>query len=268
MSTIRKPAVAGTFYPASPDELRNMVREMLAKSQSTTMATINPRAIIVPHAGYIYSGIVAAHAYGCIREFAGRITQVAILGPAHRVALRGMALSPAEFFQTPLGNIPVDQEACAKLASYPQVTMDEEAHEYEHSLEVQLPFLQELLGDFKLVPIVVGETSPEDVYTVLSYFSNNISGDKNTLIVISTDLSHFESYEMASSHDRKTSQAIEELKYENINSGDACGRNPLNGLLYFAREKNLHMQKLALQNSGDSTGDHDRVVGYGAYVLH
>lgn len=267
MSTDRNPAVAGTFYPASPNELRGMVQGMLAESAGTVTVN-NPKAIIVPHAGYVYSGLVAAQAYASIRQSAKNINQVVLLGPAHRVAVSGMALSSADNFQTPLGAIPLDKEACVQLALLPQVAFNDNAHELEHSLEVQLPFLQELLDDFKLVPIVVGETSPEDVYAVLNYFSDNLSAGNNTLLVISTDLSHFENYEMASSHDRKTSESIENLKYENINDGDACGRNPLNGLLYFAREKNLHIQNLALKNSGDTSGDHDRVVGYGAYVLH
>ena len=273
MSTDRSPAVAGTFYPSSPVALRNMVEGMLVESavlnNKANLATTNkPGALIVPHAGYVYSGLVAAQAYASIRQSAKEINRVVLLGPAHRVALRGMALSSADNFQTPLGAIPLDKAANTRLVLLPQVAVNDDAHALEHSLEVQLPFLQTVLDEFKLVPIVVGESSPEDVYTVLDYFSNNISGDKNTLIVISTDLSHFESYENATCHDRKTSQSIEGLKYENIQYGDACGRNPLNGLLYFARKKNLRIQNLALQNSGDVSGDRDRVVGYGAYVLH
>jgi len=191
-----------------------------------------------------------------------------LLGPAHHVAVQGMALSAADNFLTPLGIIPLDKTANTQLALLPQVVVNDDAHALEHSLEVQLPFLQEVLGEFKLVPIVVGEASPEDIYTVLNYFSNNINDNENTLIVISTDLSHFETYENATSHDRNTSESINNLDYENINYGDACGRNPLNGLLYFARKKNLHIQNLVLKNSGDVSGDRDRVVGYGAYVLH
>jgi len=273
LSTDRSPAVAGTFYPSNPVALRDMVREMLsASAASNNLANValikNPDALIVPHAGYVYSGQVAARAYASIQPSANEINRVVLLGPAHRVALRGMALSSADNFQTPLGTIPLDKAANTHLGSLPQVVVNNDAHALEHSLEVQLPFLQEVLGEFKLVPIVVGETSPEDVYTVLNFFSNNVSGDRNTLLVISTDLSHFETYENATSHDRNTNVFIKNLDYENINYGDACGRNPLNGLLYFARKKNLQIQNLALQNSGDVSGEHDRVVGYGAYVLH
>ena len=250
-----------------------MVRGMLAESANqgnlAGMAmTNNPGALIVPHAGFVYSGLVAAQAYACIQQFAHEINRVVLLGPAHRVAVRGMALSSADNFQTPLGTIPLDKAANAQLALLPLVAVNNDAHELEHSLEVQLPFLQEVLDEFKLVPIVVGEASPEEVYTVLNHFSSDVSRDKNTLIVISTDLSHFENYENATSHDRKTSLAIKNLEYENISYGDACGRNPLNGLLYFARKKNLHIQDLVLKNSGDVSGERDRVVGYGAYVLH
>lgn len=273
MSTDRSPAVAGTFYPSNPVALRNMVKEMLAASAGSNnlanvASTKNPGAIIVPHAGYVYSGQVAAQAYAFIRQSANEINRVVLLGPAHRVALRGMALSSADNFQTPLGAIPLDKTANTQLVLLPQVAVNNDAHALEHSLEVQLPFLQEVLHEFKLVPIVVGETSPEDIYTVLNYLSNNINDNEKTLIVISTDLSHFENYENATSHDRNTSESINNLDYENIDYGDACGRNPLNGLLYFARKKNLQIQNLALQNSGDVSGEHDRVVGYGAYVLH
>lgn len=262
MSTVRSPAVAGTFYPSNPVALRNMVRQMLAESTSSTTVK-NPKAVIVPHAGYVYSGMIAASAYKSISQSAKNIHRVLLLGPAHRVAVRGMALSSAENFQTPLGTIPLDREACDQLLFLSQVAVNDEAHELEHSLEVQLPFLQEILGEFKLVPVVVGETSPEDVNTLIEFFSQN----KNTLIVVSTDLSHFENYEAASVHDRKTSVAIEGLKYDEINYGDACGRNPLNGLLYFSKKHKLQIQNLALQNSGDTSGDRERVVGYGAYVV-
>lgn len=263
MSIDRSPAVAGTFYPSNPVALRDMVRRMLADSNGQTSIK-KPKAIIVPHAGYVYSGMVAARAYASISDIKKSIQRVVLLGPAHRVAVSGMALSSADNFQTPLGKIPLDNEALQELVSLPQVAVNDNAHELEHSLEVQLPFLQELLGDFKLVPIVVGETNPEDVYAVLEYFSQ----DQDTLIVVSTDLSHFENYDAASAHDRKTSLSIEGLKYDEINYGDACGRNPLNGLLYFAKKQNLHIEMLALQNSGDTSGDHERVVGYGAYVLY
>jgi len=263
MSSIRKPAVAGTFYPSSPENLHQMVQGMLADKPLGPGSSSLPRAIVVPHAGYVYSGEVAAQAYNYLRNNAGRFTHVAILGPSHQVALRGMALSSADYFQTPLGDVQVDQQICRQLAQLPHVSVDDQAHKFEHSLEVQLPFLQELLGPFKLVPIVVGETSPEDIYPVLELLSQA----DQVLIIISTDLSHYETYEQARIHDKKTSESIQELNYEAINYGDACGRNPLNGLLYFARKKNLHVVNVALQNSGDVAGDHDRVVGYGSYLI-
>lgn len=267
LSTIRKPAVAGTFYPSNSDELRNMVKTMLSEIESAPSASKNLQAIIAPHAGYIYSGLVAAKAYSHILELADQIKRVVILGPAHRVAVRGMALSSVKYFNTPLGNISIDQDACKQLKLLPHVTVNDSAHELEHSIEVQLPFLQVALNDFTLVPVVVGETSPEDVFKLLEFFSEEAVADHHTLIVISTDLSHFESYDEACSHDKRTNQSIEALDYNAINYGDACGRNPLNGLLYFARKKDLHIEKVALKNSGDVSGDHHSVVGYGAYIL-
>ncbi|MCW9058297.1 MAG: AmmeMemoRadiSam system protein B [Gammaproteobacteria bacterium] len=257
---IRNPAVAGMFYPGEAGELHRQVQGYLREAAS---APHNPKAIIVPHAGYIYSGPVAATAYASLVPRRGRIERVVLLGPSHRVPLEGMAVSSVEFFATPLGDIPIDREAVKHLLTLPQVKVMDEAHLLEHSLEVQLPFLQEILGEFRLIPLVVGDSSPDEVAEVLEL----LWGGEETLLVISSDLSHYQDYETARRLDRATSDAIEALAPQRIHYDDACGRNPVNGLLLAARRRGLHASTLDLRNSGDTAGPRDRVVGYGAYVF-
>jgi hypothetical protein len=222
-----------------------------------------PKAIIVPHAGYIYSGPIAASAYARIQPARGRITRVVLLGPAHRVGFHGLALSSADCFQTPLGRITVDQEAVKKISGLPQVQVMDAAHMQEHSLEVHLPFLQEVLGEFSLVPLVVGDAEPSEVAEVLEA----LWGGPETLIVISSDLSHYHDYKTAQRLDRATSEAIEQLRLEDIQYDHACGRNPVSGLLQVARQRGLKAKTIDLRNSGDTAGTPDRVVGYGAYIF-
>ncbi len=257
---VRKPAVAGYFYPANPNELRQMVNQFLSDAQ-----TINhiPKAIIAPHAGYIYSGPVAASAYASLNPIRHKIKRVILLGPAHRVYIRGLALSSATSFATPLGEIEIDQDAVNLISELPQVSLSDAAHSEEHSLEVHLPFLQILFKDFLLVPLVVVETSPQEVAEVLEL----LWGDEETLIVISSDLSHYHDYDTANKIDRMTTKAIENLQLEKIGSHQACGCMPLRGMLLIAREKNLQVETLDLRNSGDTAGSQDRVVGYGAYAI-
>ena len=257
---VRRPAVAGMFYPANPGELRALIREYLDSVEATGPA---PKAMIAPHAGYIYSGPVAATVYKRLAGARGRITRVILLGPAHRVPFPGLALSAARAFATPLGPVPVDQEALAEIAHLPQVVLLEEAHDREHSLEVHLPFLQEVLGEFTLVPLAVGEARPEEVAEVL----DRLWGGPETLIVISSDLSHYHDYATARTRDEATTRAIENLRFEDIQYGDACGRNPINGLLATARRRHMRAETIDLRNSGDTAGTREQVVGYGAYVF-
>jgi len=256
----RQPAVAGSFYPANPEQLHLMLDQFLAEAASTEKA---PKAIIAPHAGYIYSGPVAASAYARLKQAHGRITRVVLIGPSHRVAFRGLAVSRSDTFTTPLGDVPVDHEAVQAILQLPFVEYIEQAHTYEHSLEVHLPFLQEVLDNFKIVPIVAGEASPEQVSQVL----DTLWGGDETLIVISSDLSHYHDYATAQQLDKSTSQAIEQLQYEQLASESACGKVPLSGLLKLARDKSLSVTTIDLRNSGDTAGDKARVVGYGAYVI-
>ena len=260
MQTVRAPAVAGLFYPADTAELHAQVQQFLNQIQPSAEAP--PKAIIAPHAGYIYSGPIAATVYARLRAARDRITRVVLLGPSHRVGFRGIAASGMTAFETPLGQIPVDQEAVELARQVPDVGFLEQAHAQEHSLEVHLPFLQEVLGPFKLVPLVVGEARPQQVGAVLEA----LWGGPETLIVISSDLSHYQDYRTAQRMDRETSRAIEELRFEDIGYEQACGRNPVSGLLWVARRKNLHVETIDLRNSGDTAGPRDQVVGYGAYV--
>ncbi len=222
-----------------------------------------PKALIAPHAGYVYSGAVAASAYARLRAVRDRIRRVVLLGPAHRVPFRGLAASSAQVFETPLGAVELDQDALAALADLPQVRVLDEAHRREHSLEVQLPFLQMALTQFSLVPLVVGDASAEDVAEVLE----RLWGGPETLVVVSSDLSHYHDYETARVRDGKTTAAIEALRDDVIGYDDACGRNPVNGLLHAAKGHGLHAHTVDLRNSGDTAGPRDQVVGYGAYVF-
>lgn len=260
MVIARKPAVAGLFYPANPDELRRMLGEYIDAARSGGGA---PKALIAPHAGYIYSGPVAASGYVRLKRVRGKISRVVLLGPAHRVGFEGLALHSADVFTTPLGDVPIDKDAIALIRNLSQVQVLDAAHAQEHSLEVHLPFLQETLGAFKLLPLLVGDAKAPDVAAVLE----KLWGGAETLIVISSDLSHYHDYASAQRLDRATSQAIEQLRYEDIGYDDACGRNPVNGLLYLARKRGLTAKTVDLRNSGDTAGPRHQVVGYGAYVL-
>lgn len=262
---IRQPAVAGMFYPGDKSELQLSVKTYLQEAlQKQTESNEVPKAIIVPHAGYIYSGPVAASAYARLLPAREQISRVILLGPSHRVPFRGLASSSATHFITPLGQIPLDRDLIDKLEQFQQVTQLDQAHALEHSLEVHLPFLQEVLASFSLVPLVVGDTRPQDVAEVLEAAWDG----PETLIVISSDLSHYHDYETARQMDQATSRAIEALQPEAIQFDDACGRNPVNGLLELAKRKGLHAETIDLRNSGDTAGPRDQVVGYGAYLIN
>lgn len=259
--TIRQPAVAGLFYPDQPRQLRAELTTLL---DLPTRSDTAPKALIVPHAGYIYSGPIAAKAYQCLASVRNKIKRVILLGPSHRVALQGLASTHDTEFATPLGTIPVDQAALNQLSDLPQVSYLDAAHQYEHSLEVQLPFLQQVLDDFSIVPLLAGDASPDQVCEVL----NRLWGGSETLIVISSDLSHYLDYKKARQLDQATCQAIEALHEQAISYEQACGRVPIQGLLQAARERDLVPTTLDLRNSGDTAGPRDKVVGYGAWAFY
>jgi len=258
---VRPPAVAGQFYPDDPVELRTMVEDFLAAAKTATGKI--PKAVIAPHAGYIYSGPIAGSAYACLAHGRGSIKRVLLLGPSHFVTFSGLAACSAERFQSPLGSVPVDEAALARVRVLPQVVNLDVAHQNEHSLEVQLPFLQIALGEFKLVPLLVGDTTASEVEEVL----NLLWGGKETCIVVSSDLSHYHEYRTALEIDRDTARAIELLNWQELNSYRACGCQPICGLLRAAKEHGLPCYTVDLRNSGDTSGRRDRVVGYGAFVF-
>jgi hypothetical protein len=263
MSRVRKPAVAGMFYPAEGAELQHMVSDMLAAVAPPDKSESAPKALIVPHAGYIYSGPIAATAYARLSRVRSVIRRVVLLGPAHRVPLHGLALPAADTFATPMGKVSLDHDAMELVKKLPQVSVFDDAHTLEHSLEVHLPFLQAVLDEFRLVPLVVGDASADEVAQVLE----TLWGGDETLIVISSDLSHYLDYQTAQEMDRATSDAIERLAFEELDRDQACGRIPASGLLLAARRKGLHCKTIDLRNSGDTAGSRDQVVGYGAYVI-
>lgn len=261
MTATRKPAVAGSFYPADPIELRRMLESYL---QDAPANDTPPRAMIAPHAGYVYSGPVAASGYVRLLKSGHRYTRILLLGPAHRVPLAGLAAPSVDAFATPLGAVPVDRAAIEAISGLPQVQVLDEAHRQEHSLEVHLPFLQLTLDNFSVVPLVVGEASAEEVCEVIEALWTG----PDTLIIVSSDLSHYHDYDTAIRLDRATSRQIEDLDYQGLEYGQACGRNPVSGLLLFARRHGLHATTLDLRNSGDTAGPRDQVVGYGTYVFN
>lgn len=261
MLNVRPSAVAGAFYPHSRQILERDVNSLLKEVQPSTRLDV-PKAMIVPHAGFIYSGPTAAIAYAQLAAARDTITRVVLLGPVHRVPVRGLALPDADVFETPLGNVSLDQQAIDAISAMPQVSISAAAHAQEHSLEVQLPFLQTVLGDFKLVPLAVGNATPNEVAAVLDV----LWGGPETLIVISSDLSHFLPYRVAQSVDHQTVQSILDLQGP-ITHDQACGGTPINGLMLSAERHNLYPQLLDMRNSGDTAGDKERVVGYASFAF-
>ena len=259
MSHIRSPAVSGLFYPAEAAALAREVRAMLDTARRFDTP---PKALIAPHAGYIYSGPIAASAYAALHDAAPHIRRVVLLGPTHRVAVRGLALPGVDAFATPLGAVPVDMEAVQAIAHLPQITVSPQAHAQEHSIEVQLPFLQTVLPDFKLLPLAVGMTTAEEVAEVLDL----LWGGAETLIVVSSDLSHYLPYDSARRMDASSAQRILDLQALDTHD-QACGATPINGLLLAAQRHRLTPHLLDLRNSGDTAGSRDGVVGYAAFAF-
>ncbi len=255
----RLPAVAGLFYPADTQQLEQEVQHLLAKA---ALHSFRPKALIVPHAGYTYSGQIAASAYANLDSVAATIQRVVLLGPVHRVAVHGLALPGVDVFETPLGSVKLDADLVGAIAHLPQVTISREAHALEHSLEVQLPFLQNVLNNFTLLPLAVGMASAEAVAEVLEY----VWGGEETLIIISSDLSHYLPYAVARQVDNETVQSILRLE-QPIEHDHACGSIPINGLIIAAQKHHLTPHLLDLRNSGDTAGSRDQVVGYTAIAF-
>jgi len=251
------------FYPGNRDELARSVTHMLDAAAGAAPGRPVPKAIIAPHAGYIYSGAVAASVYSLLAPARKTIRRVVLLGPTHRVPVRGLALPGVAAFATPLGVISLDPEAVAALDALPQVGTSAQAHALEHSLEVHLPFLQAVLERFTLVPLAVGQANAHAVAEVL----DTLWGGPETLIVVSSDLSHYLPYPDAQALDSATAQAILGLEVD-IPHTQACGATPVTGLTYTARKRGLRPELVDLRNSGDTAGDKRRVVGYGAFAFY
>jgi MEMO1 family protein len=265
----RPPAVAGRFYPDDPRELEAVVRGFLAagargdgSSPDPRSAPTPPVALVAPHAGYVYSGPVAGSAYRLVVPRRGDVRRVVLLGPSHFVAFRGLALPESAAFDTPLGEHPVDEEGAAALGADPLVRHWDRAHAQEHSLEVQLPFLHVALGAVPILPLVTGEAEPEEIADALARV-----WDDTTLVVVSSDLSHFLPYDRAREADRRTATAVERLEGDALGPHDACGVVALRGLLEMARRRGLTARCVDLRNSGDTEGSRGRVVGYGAFAF-
>ncbi len=262
MSSVRPAAIAGMFYPGKPVELARAVDAMLVAATPATMAPV-PKAIIAPHAGFVYSGPVAASIYALITPARARIKRVVLLGPTHRVTIHGMALPGVDAFTTPLGTVPIAADAVKKLMALSYVGANAEAHRLEHSLEVQLPFLQKVIDEFSLLPLAVGRASAQQVAAVIDM----LWGGDETLIVISSDLSHYLPYADAQTMDNGTAQAILGLRTD-ISHQQACGATPVNGLNLLAQQRRLKPVMIDVRNSGDTAGDKMRVVGYGSFAYY
>jgi AmmeMemoRadiSam system protein B len=265
MASIREPAVAGSFYPDDPVRLRDMVQAFLAKAEdgrAGVPATSPPKALIAPHAGYVYSGVVAGRAFASLRS-SGPIGRVVMIGPAHRVPIRGLAVDGHDAYRTPLGDVPLDRAAIGEIQSLPQVQVTSVPHRDEHALEVELPFLQLVLGDFTLVPLVVGDARADQVAEVLEGLWDGAA----TLIVVSSDLSHYHDYGRAKHLDLATAEAIERFDGGALGPEDACGHLAIAGLLDRATHERLGVRRLDLRSSGDTAGPKSQVVGYGAWAF-
>jgi AmmeMemoRadiSam system protein B len=260
MHDVRPAAVAGMFYPEAPARLAADVRDYLAHAAVVPGAP--PKAVIVPHAGYVYSGPVAAAAYARLAALRGTVTRVVLLGPTHRVPVRGLAVPAGRAFATPLGTAAIDDDAIAQACRLPQVVRSDAVHAQEHALEVQLPFRQTVLGTFSLVPFAVGQATPDEVAAVIDL----LWGGPETLIVVSSDLSHYHPYAEARRIDRQTADAILALAPD-LDHEQACGATPINGLIQSVRRRGLQPALLDLRNSGDTAGDRARVVGYAAFTF-
>jgi MEMO1 family protein len=263
MNSVRPAAVAGMFYPGEARALAAELDDLLGDAGDPVPRLGYPKALVVPHAGYIYSGGVAARAYEELAAARGSVRRVVLLGPTHRVAVKGLAAPSAEAFATPLGSVRIDREAIALARALPQVVVNDAAHALEHSLEVQLPFLQKVLGEFLLAPFAVGIASVAQVAEVIE----RLWGGPDTLIVVSTDLSHYHSYEQARAIDRATIARIAAFATD-LDHEEACGATPLNGLLFTSRNRNLSLKLLSACNSGDTAGGKGRVVGYSSFGLY
>ena len=261
LKQIRAPSAAGIFYPEEPADLRHVVKSFL---ENADVCGPYPKAMVIPHAGYRCSGPVAACGYRLLDPIRDSVKRVVLLGPSHHDRFYGLAASSADEFATPLGNVAVDMDAVDIALRLPQVHLRDKAHADEHSLEVQLPFLQLTLHDFELVPLVIGKATDNEVAETIDLFWD----DTETLIIVSSDLSHHDSYSTAKQIDSKSAQLVERCQYRQLTAELACGYLGIRGLLMVARERSMHVKTIDLHNSVDMAGPMDRVVGYGSFIVY
>jgi MEMO1 family protein len=259
MEKNKYPNVAGQFYTSNPNQLKKEIESYLDLANNYSHLT-QPLALIAPHAGHLYSGAIAATAYKSLLPFKSNIKKVAVLSPSHFFSFQGIALLDKDFYLTPLGKIKIDQKMNSKLLTLDSVGFLEDVFEKEHALEVHLPFIQSVLEDFELIPIIINAIEPEVIANIIRFLM-----DEGVFIIVSSDMSHFHNYQLAQELDQQTSSHILKMEYQQIKPEDACGYYPLKGLLYLAKQKNLQITELDLRNSGDTAGDKSRVVGYGAF---
>ncbi len=250
------------FYPGNAAELEKHVEELLNEARGSTQRKVRPRALILPHAGYLYSGLTAAHGYVLLEGMRARIRHVLLLGPSHYVAIHGMAVPDSDRLATPLGDVAVSTEMWERAMEHPEIFLSNSAHKEEHSLEVHLPFLRMVLDDFDVLPVAVGSVAPSDC----GEFIDDLWSE-DTLVLVSSDLSHFHDASSARRIDQETTRAIEALEYERLDHSSACGSDAIRGLLWATRKRRLTARTLELRTSADVTGDESEVVGYGAYVI-
>ncbi len=260
-ASIRQPAAAGSFYPEASAELAATVDALLEAASAPVLG--RPKGLIVPHAGYVYSGPIAASAYAALKTMNPKPTRVVLLGPSHHVGFSGLALPGVDALQTPLGVVQLDRDVVQALVERMGVLQSPMAHAREHSLEVQLPFLQRVLGEFQIVPLVVGRATVDEMAAVIEF----LWGGAETLFVVSTDLSHYLPYREAVAADAKTVERIVGYELNQIDPDCACGACPLRGFLAAAAEHRLKVVPLDIRNSADTAGSKDRVVGYGSFAL-
>jgi len=254
--------VAGAFYPAEQDALKAEISEAFRQSVLAEPGPL-PKALVVPHAGYVYSGPIAASAFSLLEPLRHKTKRVVLMGPSHRVYLDGIGVTSADVWDTPLGRVTIDNDFRSTMLDLPWMQVDDRAHAPEHSLEVEVPFLQTVLDEFTLLPLVVGETKPSEVADTI----DAVWDTPDTIIVVSTDLSHYLPHNEAVTRDTATARQIVAMEPTRIDDHDACGCRPLRGLLLSARQRGLTVRQLDLRNSGDTAGDRERVVGYGAFAI-
>lgn len=255
----RKPTVAGLFYPSETDNLSKLITDLLNQKPPVSFT----KMLIVPHAAYQYIGEILAQSYLHLFSRSQQIKTVVLLTPSHHIKFNGIAITSKDCYLTPFGEVIIDSDAMMTLLNFPQVVMFDDAHIKEHSIEIHLPFLQTILPSFSLVPLIIGETNSYNILEILE----KLWEQEETLIIASMNLSHYQTYNIAQELDQRTSQAIESLHWQSLQTNQICNIHLISSLLQLAHQKSLTPKTIKVCNSGDLTGIKNRVVGYGAFIF-